>query len=135
MFWFVFNYVLTMQAYILKTYIWLAWSSNFAKCFTYNRKTCAVRIKGIGFDVCCPSVSQLCTGWTVRGSNTGGGRDYSHTSRTALGPTQPPGLCVPGLSRGEKRLGRVADHPPSSWPESRKDRAIPLSTLWVCSGL
>jgi hypothetical protein len=50
--------------------------------------------------VCGPvsqSVQRLATGWTVWGSNPGGGRDFSHTSRPALGPTQPP---VPGISRG-----------------------------------
>jgi hypothetical protein len=28
------------------------------------------------------------------------GRDFPHTSRPAMGPTQPPLRCVPGLSRG-----------------------------------
>jgi hypothetical protein len=37
---------------------------------------------------------------------------FLHTSRPALGPTQPPVQCVPGLSRGVNRPGRGADHPP-----------------------
>ena len=43
------------------------------------------------------------------------GRDFSHLSSPALGPTQPPVQWVPGLSRGKERLWRDADpSPPSS---------------------
>jgi hypothetical protein len=50
-----------------------------------------------------------------RGSNPGGGRNFPHLSRPALGPTQPPVQWVPALSLGKERPGRDADpSPPSS---------------------
>jgi hypothetical protein len=39
------------------------------------------------------------------------GRDFSHTSRPALGPTQPPPMGT-GYLPDVKRPGRGADHPP-----------------------
>jgi hypothetical protein len=43
---------------------------------------------------------------------------FNTSSTTALGPTQPPIKWVPGaLSLGVKRLGREADHSPSSSAE------------------
>ena len=36
--------------------------------------------------------TQLGVGWTVRGSNTGWGRDFLHPSKLALGHTEPPVL-------------------------------------------
>jgi hypothetical protein len=54
------------------------------------------------------------------------GRDFSHTSRPALRPTQPPVQWVPGLSRGYGGRGVVVTTHPLPAPKSRKSRAIPL---------
>ena len=73
-----------------------------------------------GYGLDCPGIE---TRW---------GRDFSHLSRPALGPTQPPIQRVPVLSRG-KNNGRgvtLTPHPflvPWSW----KSRAIPLLPLWT----
>jgi hypothetical protein len=50
----------------------------------------------------------------------GGGRDFPHTSRPALGPTQPPIQWVPGLSWVVKLPGRGADHPSPSSAEVKE---------------
>ena len=39
------------------------------------------------------------------------GRDFSHPSRPALRPTQPPVQWVPGLSRGLSGRGVALTHP------------------------
>jgi hypothetical protein len=49
------------------------------------------------------------------------GRDFTLTSRPALGPIQPPVQWTPGLSPGVKRPGRGADHPPPSSAEVKKE--------------
>jgi len=48
------------------------------------------------------------------------GRDFSHPSRSALRPTQPPTQCVPGLSRGVNRPGRGIDHSSPSIAEVKE---------------
>jgi len=45
------------------------------------------------------------------GINSRWGSDFPHPSRPALGPTQLPLKCVPGLSQGVKRLVIDVDHP------------------------
>jgi hypothetical protein len=59
------------------------------------------------------------------------GRDFSHTSRPALEPIQPPVQWVPGLSRGVKRPGRSADHPPPSSAEVKKEYSYTSTPLWA----
>ena len=71
------------------------------------------------------SVQRLATGWKVTGSNRsgwGGGRDFPHLSRPALGPTQPPIHWVPFLFPPDKAAGawRGVVHPPTSSAEVKE---------------
>jgi hypothetical protein len=64
-----------------------------------------------------------------------GTRFFAHVQ---TGPGVHPASCTMGTLSfpGVKRPGRGAGHPPpSSAPRSRKDRVIPLSTLYAHSGL
>jgi len=78
-------------------------------------------------------------GWTVRGSNPGGGRDFPHPSRPALRPTKPPIQWVLGFFPGVKRPGRGVDHPPlsSAEVEWRVELCIyfPSGPSWPVLGL
>jgi hypothetical protein len=63
------------------------------------------------------------------------GRDFSHTSGTVLGPTQPPVQWVLGLSRVKSGRGVVLTTHPLLVPRSRKDRAIPLCLFRPVTGI
>jgi len=67
----------------------------------------------------------LTTGWTVRGLNPGGVRDFPHPSRPAVVPTQRSVRCVPG---------RGINHPPLSSAEVKETVKLLLHwALKVCS--
>jgi hypothetical protein len=63
------------------------------------------------------------------------GRDFSHTSRQVLGPTQPPVQCVLGLSQMQSGRGVMLTTHTLLVPRSRKVRAISLPTpVQTCNG-
>ena len=77
------------------------------------------------------------TGWMVRGSKPGGGRDFPYTSRQALGPTQPPAQWVSGLFPGGKAAGacRWPSTPSSSQLRERVELYFnPLWLSWLVVG-
>ena len=78
------------------------------------------------------SVVGIATGYGLGspGIESQWGRDFTHLSRPALGPTQPPVQWVPWSFPGVKS-GRGVNLTPHSLlvPWSRKSRAIPLLSL------
>jgi hypothetical protein len=67
------------------------------------------------------------TDWTVRGSNAGGGRDFPHVSRLALGPNKPPVQLVQDLSWGvESGRGVMLTPHPFLVPRSKKQSTSAL---------
>jgi hypothetical protein len=64
------------------------------------------------------------------------GRDFTHLSRPAPRPTQPPVQWVPGLSRGKGGRGVVLTTDLYLVPRfTKKSRAIPLPSLRIPRGL
>jgi hypothetical protein len=78
------------------------------------------------------SVGIATTGWTVRGSNPGGGARFSASVQT--GPSDHTASCTMGIGYfpGVKSGRGVTLTPhPLLVPWSRKGRAISLSPLWA----
>ena len=89
-----------------------------------RNKACDVRVTWVGI---APSVYRLATGWTVRGSNTGGAR---FSAPVLTGPGAHPAFCTRGTGSfpGVKRPGRVVDHPFPSSAEVKES-----IELYLCS--
>jgi hypothetical protein len=80
------------------------------------------------------SVVGIATGYVLDGSGIESrwGRDFSHLSRPALGPTQPPVQWVPGSFPWVKSGRSMTLTPrPLLVPWSWKGRAIPILSLWA----
>jgi hypothetical protein len=58
-------------------------------------------------------------------------QDFLHTSRLALGPTQPPVQWVSGLLPGVKWPGRGADYPPPSSAKVTNEKSYTYLPLWA----
>ena len=77
---------------------WFHYNKNFMQFLRQCHKSAWYGVAQSG--------QRVTTGWTVRGSNPGGGE------RPTLGRTQPPIQWVPGLSRGLSDRGvALTTHP------------------------
>jgi len=103
-----------------KTYIYTNISGKFIKWINIlDLKTSITQLsRNMYISTCGPGSSVgIATGYGLDGPGIESRweRDFSHLSRPALGPTQPPVKWVPCISRGKERPGLDADHsPPSS---------------------
>jgi hypothetical protein len=95
----------------------------------------------VSTDKCRPGSSfGTATGYVMDGPGVESrwARNFSHTSRPALGPTHPPVQWVPGLSLRYSGRGVVlTTHPPSS-AEVKKEESYtsaPPLDLQVCYGV
>ena len=84
-------------------------------------KTSDIRFKAIPrrYTQLAQCIQRVATGWTVRGSITGGSEIFPTHPSPALGPTQPPAHRVP--FPGLKRPGSGVNHPPP-FSEEVKER-------------
>jgi hypothetical protein len=74
----------------------------------------------------------MATGWTVRGSNSGGGGEIFHTCPDLS--WGPPSLLYNGyrvFPGGKERPGRDADYSPPSSAEVLEEESYTSTTFWA----
>ena len=71
---------------------------------------------------------RLATGWTVRGSNAGGGATFSVSVQTGPGAHPASNTMGTGSFPGVQRPGRGVDHPPPFSAEVKKRVRLYLSS-------